>query len=410
MKHRIAVIIVAAGKGSRLRSASHMHPKQYIKIAGKPILAHTVNAFLSHPAIDDVICVIHQDNKDDYRACLEALVANAGGKLQPPAIGGKTRQESVLSGLRHFSKSDQPDLVLIHDAARPFISPATIDGIIEELESGSRAVLAAAPVVDTLKKADGNQHVETTISREGLWAAQTPQAFDYKTILTAHERAATEGRTDFTDDASVAEWAGVPVKLVSGQTQNFKITTADDLERAQQIMAAEKPAILTDIRVGSGYDVHAFADGDGVVLGGVTIPHDRRLSGHSDADVLLHALTDAVLGAIAEADIGAHFPPSDEKWKGAASDQFLIHALELVKAKGGKVSHLDATIICERPKIGPHRDAIRQSIADICALPLHRVSVKATTSERLGFTGRQEGIAAMATATIRLPETGEDDI
>jgi len=407
MEHRIAVIVVAAGRGTRLQSAAHKVPKQYLNIGGKPILLHTIKAFLSHPAVAEVLCVIHPENRGDYDACVEDGSSALKDKLLLPVTGGPTRQASVLNGLRALKTSGGPDFVLIHDAARPFVTHSAIDRMLEELSSGTKAALAAVPVVDTLKKSDADQVVARTIDRTGMWAAQTPQGFAFDEILDAHEQVAANGLHDFTDDAAIAEWAGFGVKITLGETGNFKITTQDDLERAQHIMSEKAVPLLTDIRVGSGYDVHAFAEGDGVILGGVTLPHDKRLSGHSDADVVLHALTDAILGAIAEADIGAHFPPSDEKWKGASSDQFLVHALGLVKAKGGKVAHLDATVICERPKVGPYRDAIRKSIAAICGLPIDRVSVKATTSERLGFTGRQEGIAAMATATVRLPESWE---
>ncbi|MEP3301467.1 MAG: 2-C-methyl-D-erythritol 2,4-cyclodiphosphate synthase, partial [Roseibium sp.] len=311
--------------------------------------------------------------------------------------------------------------VLIHDAARPFVTRDAISAVIERLQQGAKAVLSAIPIVDTLKRADADTHSLSTVDRQGLWAAQTPQGFDFDAIWHAHQNALKNGRMDFTDDTGVAEWAGHEIELAAGDADNFKITSPADLERARKIMemtskiAAPLPSTRThaladlgDVRMGTGYDVHAFDAGDAVILGGVSIPHDRKLKGHSDADVVLHAITDAVLGAIGDGDIGTHFPPSDPKWKGAASDQFLHDAVRRVKAMGGQITHIDATIICELPKIGPHRARMRQAIADICALPVSRVSVKATTSERLGFTGRKEGIASMAAVTVRLPFSGDD--
>ncbi|MEO1112137.1 MAG: bifunctional 2-C-methyl-D-erythritol 4-phosphate cytidylyltransferase/2-C-methyl-D-erythritol 2,4-cyclodiphosphate synthase [Pseudomonadota bacterium] len=412
MNKTAAALIVAAGRGTRLSDPDNRQPKQYKPIAGRPILSHTLDAFLNHPGISKIVTVIHADDAALYTAALEATECGAGGKEPLTAIGGATRQQSVLAGLKALESSGC-DLVLVHDAARPFISEAVIDGILERLEAGAEGVLAAVPVVDTLKRCTEPDQPLKTVDRTGLWAAQTPQAFPFKQILDAHLSAAEAGIQDFTDDTGLAEWAGMAVELSDGDPANFKITTRQDLIRAEKQVGkapmtqkdrAHPPLLaLQDIRTGIGYDVHAFEAGDAVVLGGVEIPHARKLKGHSDADVVLHAITDAALGAIGDGDIGSHFPPSDQKWKGAASDEFLIDAIRRITNMGGRLAHLDVTIVCEEPKIGPHRIAIREKIAQICDIPIARVSVKATTSERLGFTGRKEGIAALASVTVRLP-------
>jgi 2-C-methyl-D-erythritol 4-phosphate cytidylyltransferase/2-C-methyl-D-erythritol 2,4-cyclodiphosphate synthase len=317
----------------------------------------------------------------------------AGHGVAGPVIGGAERQDSVLAGLEALA-ADPPDLVLIHDAARPLVDAATISRVIDALAEAPGA-LAASPVTDTLKRGrDGT--VDTTVDRAGLWRARTPQGFRYPDILAAHRAARGQ---KLTDDAAVAEAAGLRVQLVTSNPDNIKVTMPEDLARAERILLAD----LADVRMATGYDVHRFAAGDHVNLCGIRVPHDAALEGHSDADVALHALTDAVLGAIGAGDIGQHFPPTDARWKGAASDQFLRHALSLVRERGGVVAHLDVTVICERPKIGPHREAMRARVAEIAGLPVERVSVKATTTEGLGFTGRREGIAAQAAATVRLP-------
>jgi 2-C-methyl-D-erythritol 4-phosphate cytidylyltransferase/2-C-methyl-D-erythritol 2,4-cyclodiphosphate synthase len=316
---------------------------------------------------------------------------------EPPAGGGATRQASVHAGLEALA-SQKPDIILIHDAARPFVSAELISRAIDAADR-TGAAIPAIPVADTVKLVGPSGNVEATPERGRLRIAQTPQAFRFDAILDAHRRAAREGRSDFTDDAALAEWAGLTVATFEGDPANMKLTTPDDFAREE----ARLGAMLGDVRTGSGYDVHAFGDGDHLMICGVRVPHSRGFLAHSDGDVGLHALVDAILGALADGDIGSHFPPSDIKWKGAASDQFLKYALERVTARGGRVAHLDITLICERPKIGPHREAMRARIAEITGLPLSRVAVKATTSERLGFTGREEGIAAMASATIRLP-------
>jgi 2-C-methyl-D-erythritol 4-phosphate cytidylyltransferase/2-C-methyl-D-erythritol 2,4-cyclodiphosphate synthase len=288
--------------------------------------------------------------------------------------------------------------VLVHDAARPFCSAELVSrAIVACAETG--AAIPALEVTDTIKRVDADGHVAGTIDRAQLRAVQTPQAFAFPALLEAHRRAASDGREDFTDDAALAEWAGLKVAVFAGETGNVKLTTDEDFARAE----ARRIANLADLRTGNGFDVHAFGDGDHVMLGGVKIPHQRGLIGHSDSDVALHALVDAILGALADGDIGQHFPPSDMRWRGASSDQFLKFAAERVTKRGGRIAHLDVTIVCEEPRIGPHRDEMRKRIAEIAEIAVERVAVKATTSEQLGFTGRREGIAAMATATIRLP-------
>jgi 2-C-methyl-D-erythritol 4-phosphate cytidylyltransferase/2-C-methyl-D-erythritol 2,4-cyclodiphosphate synthase len=316
---------------------------------------------------------------------------------EPPANGGATRQASVLAGLEALA-SHKPDVVLIHDAARPFVTAALISRAIDAA-SRTCAAIPAISVTDTIKQIGDTGNIEATPDRARLRIAQTPQAFRFDVILDAHRRAARDGRSDFTDDAAIAEWAGLTVATFEGDPANMKLTTPEDFVREE----ARLGAMLGDVRTGSGYDVHAFGDGDHVMICGVRVPHSRGFLAHSDGDVGLHALVDAILGALADGDIGSHFPPSDPQWKGAASHRFLKYAVDRVTARGGRIAHLDVTLICERPKVGPYRDAMRARIANIAGLDLSRVAVKATTSERLGFTGREEGIAAMASATIRLP-------
>jgi 2-C-methyl-D-erythritol 4-phosphate cytidylyltransferase/2-C-methyl-D-erythritol 2,4-cyclodiphosphate synthase len=350
-----------------------------------------LSLFAWHGEVSAVQAVIHPDDRANFDA------AAAGLRLLPPVAGGATRQASVRAGLEALSAA-APDVVLIHDAARPFCSPELVSrAIVACGQTG--AAIPALEVTDTIKRIDANGYVADTVDRAMLRSVQTPQAFAFPALLAAHRRAAKEGREDFTDDAALAEWAGLKVTVFAGDSGNVKLTTDEDFAKAE----ARRIASLTDVRLGNGYDVHAFGDGDHIWLGGVRIPHDRGLTGHSDADVGLHALVDAILGALADGDIGKHFPPTDPRWKGAASDQFLKFAVERVTKRGGKIAHLDLTVICEAPKIGPHRDMIRKRIAEIADLSMDRVAVKATTSEQLGFTGRKEGIAAIATATVRLP-------
>lgn len=347
--------------------------------------------FCRHPQVFAVQPVLNPDDAAMFKDAVSQL------RHEPPAKGGATRQASVHAGLEALA-SQKPDVVLIHDAARPFVSAALISRAIDAA-SRTGAAIPVIPVADTIKLIDGNGDVEATPERARLRIAQTPQAFRFDVILDAHRRAAREGRSDFTDDAALAEWAGLTVATFEGDPANMKLTTPEDFVREE----ARLGAMLGDVRTGNGYDVHAFGDGDHLMICGVRVPHTKGFLAHSDGDVGLHALVDAILGALADGDIGSHFPPGDPKWKGAASDQFLKYAVDRVTARGGRIAHLDVTLICERPKVGPHRDAMRARIAEIAGLSLSRVAVKATTSERLGFTGREEGIAAVASATVRLP-------
>jgi 2-C-methyl-D-erythritol 4-phosphate cytidylyltransferase/2-C-methyl-D-erythritol 2,4-cyclodiphosphate synthase len=378
-------LVVAAGRGVRLGGAV---PKTYIEIAGRSILRRSLEAFCAHARVDAVRAVIHADDVPLYRE------ATAGLALLEPVTGGATRQDSVRNGLESLVDL-APAKVLIHDGARPFVDGATIDRVIDALDRHAGA-LAAVPVTDTVKRTDGDLVVDT-LDRSTLWRAQTPQGFRFADILRAHRAA---NRQDFTDDAAVAEAAGLAVAVVPGSEANVKVTTPEDLARFERDGAADT---VMEYRTGQGIDVHRFAPGDAVTLCGIKIPHEFGLSGHSDADVGLHALTDAILGAIGAGDIGSHFPPSDPQWRGADSAQFLRHAVDLVAQRGGAVTQLDLTLICERPKIGPHRAAMVARVAEIVGIDPARVSVKATTTEGLGFTGRREGIAGLASATVRLP-------
>jgi len=325
--------------------------------------------------------------------------AVAGLGYEPPVAGGATRQASVHAGLEALA-AQAPDLVLIHDGARPFVSHRVISRAIEAVARTGAAIPTVA-VADTIKLVDASGAVEATPERARLRIAQTPQVFQYDIILDAHRLAVREGRADFTDDAALAEWAGLTVATFEGDAANMKLTTAEDFVREEARLAS----LLGDIRTGTGYDVHAFGEGDHVMICGVRVPHTKGFLAHSDGDVGLHALVDAILGALADGDIGSHFPPSDPQWKAAASYKFLKYAVDRVTARGGRIANLEVTLICERPKIGPLRDLMRVRIAEISGLDISRVAVKATTSERLGFTGREEGIAATASATIRLPWT-----
>ncbi len=381
---KVAAVIVAAGRGQRVGGDI---PKQYLCLGDHPVLYHTASRFLHHPEISRVLVVIHPDDLKLYNAAVGDL------DLMPPVNGGATRQESVLCGLEALIE-ESPDIVLIHDAARPLLSADLISGVIKCAQENG-AALPALPVADTLKNVAGG-FVSGTVDRAGLWRAQTPQAFRFGDILEGHR---TAKGLELTDDVAVAERAGLQIAIVNGEEQNFKITSWEDLEKAWIMMGSRNM-----VRTGQGFDVHAFEDGDAVILGGIKIPHTQKLKGHSDADVALHALTDALLGAIAAGDIGDHFPPSDDKWKGASSDIFLKEAVRLVQERGGKITSLDLTIICEAPKIGPHRQDMRETIAEICSLDTDIISVKATTTEKLGFTGRGEGIAAQAIATVMVAE------
>ena len=388
MPESSAAIIVAAGRGRRSGDGI---PKQYRPLAGQSALRRSV-ALLSASGLPILQVVIHPDDRDLYDKATQGFDC-----LLPPVAGGETRQTSVLAGLKAL-EPHRPQVVLVHDAARPFASPA----LIARAQQAAKATGAAIPalrVIDTVKTVDASGRIVGTADRDQLRIVQTPQAFAFALLLDAHRRAEAAGRTDFTDDAALLEWAGRPVSTFEGEAGNIKLTTPEDFMRAETMLRQE----LSDIRTGMGFDVHAFGPGDHVTLGGVRIPHDKGLSGHSDADVVLHAAVDAILGALADGDIGAHFPPSDPQWKGATSDRFLKFAVDRLAQRGGVLAHLDVTVVSEAPKIGPHRDAMRARIAEIAGITPDRVGVKATTNETMGFIGRREGMVAYVTATIRLP-------
>ena len=387
---KIAALIVAAGRGTR---AGGEVPKQYARIGGETVLLKSLKAFAALPEISCLQPVIHGDDAPLYGANIPAF----DNRLMAAAIGGATRQASVLAGLEALD-SEAPDLVLIHDAARPFVSPTTIRKVVVALGAHAGAI-AAIPLADTLKRAEAAGVISATLDRAGLWRAQTPQGFRFKAILKAHRAAAVQGRSDFTDDAAIAEWAGLDVALVEDNTSNVKLTTAEDIEAADRRLRAAL-AMPMETRTGTGFDVHKFCEGDHVWLGGVRIAHTHSLEGHSDADVVLHALTDAILGAIGEADIGQHFPPSDPQWKGAPSRIFLAHAAKLARDAGFSISNVDVTVLAEAPKIGPHAQDMKGVIAEVLNISPSRVGIKATTMEGLGFIGRREGIAAQAIATV----------
>jgi 2-C-methyl-D-erythritol 4-phosphate cytidylyltransferase / 2-C-methyl-D-erythritol 2,4-cyclodiphosphate synthase len=378
----IVALVVAAGRGTRV--ASGRLPKQYVSLAGAPVLAHTLRPLLAHPRIDSVVVVRHADDADLYEATVASLQANP--KLLPAVMGGKERQDSVMAGLDALADR-APAVVLIHDAARPFLTTIMLNRLLAAVDQSGHAILAS-PMSDTVKRAAADATIAATVPRADLWRAETPQAFQFNAIRAAHVAAAQSGRHDFTDDASIAEWAGLAVSLVDSGGGNVKITTAEDLLMAEQRLATRAPDV-PDVRTGQGFDVHQFCDGDHVWLGGVRIAHDRGVDAHSDGDVVLHALTDALLGTIADGDIGLHFKNTDPRWRGASSDRFLADAIERVRRAGGHLT-----------QVSPHRDAMRARIAAILELDVGRVSIKATTTETLGFTGRREGLAAMASATV----------
>lgn len=379
----VAALIVAGGSGSR---AGAGQPKQYRELGGVPAIRRAVAAFRGCSNISQIQLVLGAGHADAAQAALACV------DVGEPVTGGETRQESVWRGLQAL-RASRPDFVLIHDAARPFASSNLIETVIASLESGADAVLPVLPVSDSLKRETPEGF--TAFPRDGLFRAQTPQGFRFGAIYEAHARFAGWGATD---DIALAELAGMKITVVAGEEMNIKLTTAPDFQFAERLLAGG-----AETRTGSGFDVHRFAPGDHLWLCGVRVPHDHGLDGHSDADAGLHALTDAILGALTQGDIGQHFPPSDEKWRAAPSRVFLSHAAELVRRAGGTIVHCDVTLICERPKVGPHREAMRAAIAEILNIDVARVSVKATTTEGLGFAGRGEGLAAQAIATIRLP-------
>jgi 2-C-methyl-D-erythritol 4-phosphate cytidylyltransferase/2-C-methyl-D-erythritol 2,4-cyclodiphosphate synthase len=377
-------LIVAAGRGTRFGGAL---PKQYLALGGGSVLRHAVTAFATHPRIAGVQVVIREEDREIFDKAVTGLA------VLPPVPGGAERQDSVRLGLEALVPHD-PERVLIHDGARPFPDAALIDRILDALDRAPAAI-PALPLGDTIKRiAEGL--IRETVDRAQLWRAQTPQGFHFRQILAAHRSAS--GRV-LTDDSAVAEAAGMVPVVVPGSEDNLKVTTAQGLAAAERLLWAR----TGEIRVGQGFDVHAFGPGDHVIICGIEIPHRASLVGHSDADVGLHALTDALLGAIGAGDIGMHFPPAEPRWRGAASDRFLAHAAALVRDKGGNIAAVDVTVICERPKIAPHRARMIERVAAILGISPARVSVKATTTEGLGFTGRGEGIAAQAVATVRLP-------
>jgi 2-C-methyl-D-erythritol 4-phosphate cytidylyltransferase / 2-C-methyl-D-erythritol 2,4-cyclodiphosphate synthase len=381
---RTTAIIVAAGKGERAGSDI---PKQFRHIAGKTVIRHALDRLRAHPRIDHTIIIIAPGQQDQLAAAL--------GPSAPDMVieGGVERQNSVHNGLK-AAQSLGAECVLIHDAARPFVPHIVIDALLDALQVHDGAI-PALPVVDTLTRAEMTGALGETVARDGLFKVQTPQAFSLSTIMTSHS-AWTGGAA--TDDAQMARNAGFSVAIIPGDPMLEKLTVCEDFDRMEAQLAQ---AMIC--RTAMGYDVHRLAEGEELWLGGILVPHDKGLSGHSDADVVLHALTDALLGTIAAGDIGAHFPPSDPKWRGARSSQFVQHAQRLIIARGGIIDHVDLTIICEAPKIGPHREAMRSAIAEMLNISPDSISVKATTTEGLGFTGRGEGIAAQAVASVRLP-------
>lgn len=374
-----AAIVVAAGSGSRAGGA-----KQWRALGGRPVVRWSVEALLSGGA-EDVVVVITPGSEVEAEAALAGL---SGWRL---AAGGAARADSVRNGLAALGgPGDRP--VLIHDAARPMLGPAVIRRLLAALDHADGA-LPGLPVADSLRLAV-NGVVSGSVEREGAWRAQTPQAFRYRTIVAAY--AAWPATDVATDEAAVVEWNGGIVRIVEGEARLMKLTFPEEFAVAEALISRQT-------RVGQGFDAHRWGPGTSVWLCGVEIPHDQTLIGHSDADAGLHALTDAILGAMGDGDIGDHFPPTDPQWKGASSDRFLIHAVERLARRGGRLINVDVTLICERPKVKPHRQAMRERLADLLSLPLDAVSVKATTTEAMGFTGRGEGLAAQALATIDLP-------
>ncbi|MBE7185520.1 MAG: bifunctional 2-C-methyl-D-erythritol 4-phosphate cytidylyltransferase/2-C-methyl-D-erythritol 2,4-cyclodiphosphate synthase [Methylobacterium mesophilicum] len=389
-KERVAVVVVAAGRGERAGKAEG--PKQYRKLGDRTVIARSLDRFRQHSGIGPIVVVVHADDTE----LLSAACDVEGLRV---VIGGSTRQASVLRGLEAL-EDDAPAKVLIHDAVRPFVDAETVDRVIEAVDEEAGA-LAASPMPDTLKREAADGTVLETLPRQGLWAAQTPQGFPFASILEAHRKADMEGRHDFTDDAAIAEWAGLPVRLVEGSAENAKLTWTRDIERARAMISAQPR--FPDVRAGTGYDVHAFEPGEEVWLCGVAIPFNRKLSGHSDADAPLHALTDALLATCGAGDIGTHFPPSDPQWKGVASRRFVEHAAKIVREAGGRIANADITIVAEAPKVGPHREAMTALLGEMLGIAPNRISVKATTNERMGFVGREEGIAAFATVSVVYP-------
>ena len=387
----VAVVIVAGGAGFR---AGGELPKQYQLIGGRPVIWWTLKAFAGHPGVSHVQTVIGAGH--------ESLFSQAAGEFEiaAPVIGGATRQDSCRIGITACSGMGFQK-ILIHDAARPFVSADLISHIIAELDR-SEGVIPGLPIADTIKFAPGGL-IERTIDRNGLWSVQTPQGFNFDAIHKAHTKAHERKIQDLTDDAAVAEKSGIRVRVIAGRVENRKLTTAGDIHDADQFLMAKANSERTDVRVGQGIDFHEFEDGDGVVLCGVEIPHDKKLKGHSDADAAMHALTDAILGALGEGDIGTHFPPSDARWKGVSSSIFLRKAVDLLASRNGVIANVDITILTEAPRVGPHIAAMKALLSPLLRVSQDRIAIKATTTEQLGAIGRREGLAAFATATVRLP-------
>ena len=393
------VLIPAAGNATRMGGQSL--PKPYLKIGEQAVLRHTINRFLAIDGLQGIQVVIQDDHRDLYNEAVHGL------NLPPPITGSNTRKSSVYNGLYSFSNVKNDDIILIHDAARPLVQKHDIENLIKTMKTGCHAATLATPVTDTLHRKDGQ-----AIDREKLWAVQTPQAFRLKALLAAHEK--FKGDNSFTDDIGLMHAMGHETTYVSGSSSNIKITTPQDFDMVTIMINTQNAAqndtltisVSRETRTAGGFDVHAFEAEQSqrpLMLGGVKIDHPLALCGHSDADVVLHAITDAILGTINEGDIGTHFPPSEAKWKDASSDIFLKHAVSLLHKQQGTITFLDVTIMAEEPKIGPHRDAIQHKIAEITGTTKERISIKATTTEKLGFTGRKEGIACQALATITLP-------
>lgn len=387
----MAAVIVAGGSG--LRAGGEI-PKQYQLIGGKPVIRWTLEAFLAHPLVSHVQAVIGEGHGELYAAATQGLT------LPPPVTGGANRQDSCRLGVESYA-AIKPERILIHDAARPFISHAVISNVIAELDRCD-AVIPGLPVADTMKFApDG--FIERTVDRGSMWFVQTPQGFTFDKILAAHRQAARDGKNSFTDDAAVAEYAGLQVRIAAGDQANRKLTTSHDVRTADKEVSSRLFTERPDVRMGQGIDFHVFEKGDGVILCGVKIPHSAKLKGHSDADAAMHALTDAILGAIGEADIGKHFPPSEPRWKGEPSSTFLLKAMELLAARKGIIANADITILAEAPRVGPHIGAMKAVLSPLLQVASDRIAIKATTTEEMGAIGRKEGIAAFATTTVRLP-------
>ena len=391
-KSNVAMVVVAAGRG--IRAGQEHGPKQYRLIGGKPVIWHTLKALVDAGIFSEIVVVVHPEDIDLIKKCAGEYLKNI-----VCISGGKTRQKSVRAGLIALRKQE-PDYVMIHDGVRPFVDSELLDRIRNAMDP-EFCIVPALPLTETVKRISKSGIVLETVDRRTLYGAQTPQAFPYDDIQAAHERAHLKELTEFTDDSSIMEWWGLPVKIIEGSPDNVKITWMRDIELADQRLSNR--SYFPDVRTGNGYDVHSFVPGDFVTLCGVKIEHEAKLNGHSDSDVALHALTDALLATRGAGDIGTHFPPSDPQWKGAASSIFIRYAADIIAKSGGKIANVDVTLICEAPKIGPHREAMVVAIAGMLDISHDRISIKATTNEKLGFIGRGEGIAAIATASVVYP-------